>query len=42
MEERLALARTAGGVARAAMGGDLPEVPADGVPAFDLPRVFFW
>lgn len=42
MKERLALAGTARGVARAAIGRDLPQVPADGIPAFDLPRVFFW
>ena len=40
MQERLALARTTRSVAWTAMRGNLPEVPTNSVPAFDLSRIF--
>ena len=40
VQQRLALPRAAGQVARFAVALDLPDVPADRLPALDLPLVF--
>src|ERR1700691_1506754 len=41
VQQRLALPAAAGHIARFAMALQLPDVAADGLPALDLPRVFF-